>query len=307
MTLQQLRYIEALDKYRHFGKAAEACLVTQPTLTMQLKKLEDEMGVLLFDRSKQPIKPTPSGSIVLAKAKEILQQTDQLFNYVRGEHTNLAGTYQIGVIPTVAPYLLPRFLPSFISKYPESTLVIREMQTERIIEGLMEGSLDMGLLVTPLHESALREVPLFNEPFFVYTHDAKMADNVAHDELSEQGLMLLEEGHCFRAQTLEICGNREQQGLLNLDFRSGSIESLKGLVRKGLGYTLVPALSVTEDDTALIRRFAAPAPVREISIVTHKSFVRERFLEVLREHIRSSIPEEYLNESTFYQVRWRQV
>lgn len=307
MTLQQLRYIESLDKYRHFGKAAEACLVTQPTLTMQLRKLEDEMGVVLFDRSKQPIVPTPAGTIILAKAREILHHADQLYNFVKGEHTSLAGTFQLGVIPTLAPYLLSRFLPQFVADNPDTNLVVRELQTERIIEQLREGSIDIGLLVTPLHEAGIREVPLFNEPFVVYTFDEAMPSPIRPDELPEEGLLLLEEGHCFRAQALELCGRREKSGIHNLDYRSGSIEALKSLVRAGMGYTLIPALSVEPDEEHNLRPFSDPVPVREVSLVVHNSFVREQLLEALRDAIRHAVPNAYLHEENYFKVRWRQM
>ncbi len=307
MTLQQLRYIQSLDKHRHFGRAAEACLVTQPTLTMQLRKLEEEMGVVLFDRSKQPIVPTAAGTIILAKASEILQHADQLYNYVKGEHTSLQGTFQIGVIPTLAPYLMHLFLPEFVKTHPETQLIIREVQTERIIEQLKEGSLDIGILVTPLHEQGIREVPMFNEPFLVYTIDENFPENLSVNELTDDGLLLLEEGHCFRAQSLELCGKRERTGMHNLDYKSGSIEALKSLVRSGLGYTLIPALAGNPNEKKLIRNFAAPAPVREVSLVVHNSFVREKLLEVMREAIRSSVPKAYLNDETYFQVRWRQM
>jgi LysR family hydrogen peroxide-inducible transcriptional activator len=307
VTLQQLRYIAALDRHRHFGKAADECLVTQPTLTMQLRKLEEEMGVVLFDRSRQPIVPTPAGTIILAKSREILQHAEQLYHFVRGEHTSVKGTFTVGIIPTLAPYLLSRFIPKFLVDYPETKLVIREIQTERIIEQLKNGTIDIGILVTPLNEATIREVPLFSEPFEIYTRDASIGNELTIEQLPTEGLMLLEEGHCFRSQALELCGRREQSGIHNLDYRSGSIESLKALVRRGLGYTLIPALSATDEDAPYRRQFQTPAPVREVSLVVHQSFVREQLLEVLRETIRAAVPQAYLDDSTYYKVRWRQI
>lgn len=307
MTLQQLRYIEALDRYRHFGRAAEACFVTQPTLTMQLRKLEEEMGVVLFDRSRQPIQPTPSGIFILAKAREILHHADQLYHFVKGEHTRVEGTFQVGVIPTLAPYLLPRFLPQFLKMHPETRLVIRELQTERIIEMLRNGGLDLGLLVTPLNEQGIREIPLFNEPFKLYSMDDTLTGMVSPGDLPEEGMLLLDEGHCFRSQAIELCGQRDSGRLSNLDYRSGSIEALKSLVRSGMGYTLIPALAETPEDARLTRTFNAPVPVREVSIAVHNSFVRERLLEVLRDGIRTAVPREFLSDDAFYTVRWRQM
>jgi LysR family hydrogen peroxide-inducible transcriptional activator len=307
MTLQQLRYIEALDRFRHFGRAAEACFVTQPTLTMQLRKLEEEMGVMLFDRSRQPIQPTPSGEFILAKAREILHHADQLYQFVQGEHTRVEGTFQLGVIPTLAPYLLPRFLPAFLNTYPDTRLVVRELQTARIIEQLRAGTLDIGLLVTPLNEQGIREIPLYNEPFKLFSLDKSVEGSVNPRDLPEEGMLLLEEGHCFREQALELCGQRTEGRVNNLDYRSGSIEALKSLVRSGMGYTLIPALAETAEDRELTHPFTSPIPVREVSLVVHNSFVRERLLEVLRDAIRQAVPPAYLSDEAFYTVRWRQM
>lgn len=307
MTLQQLRYIVALDIHRHFADAADACMVTQPTLTMQVKKLEDEMGLKVFDRGRSPIVPTPIGTVILSRAREILQHSDALHQFVTGVQTDISGEYNVAIIPTLAPYLLPRFLPEFIANYPKTKLNIREMQTETIIDKLKEGSIDLGILVTPLSETTIREVPLFQEPFYVYGDQWLPEPPFIAGELPQKGLLLLDEGHCFRDQALEICSRRNRSAIKNIEYLSGSIESLKALVRKGMGYTLIPALSADEHDEAYIHRFEGATPVREVSVVVHQSFVREKLLEVLRDVIIQTVPEEMRSEENYFKVRWRQV
>ena len=307
MTLQQLRYIVALDQYRHFATAARECMVTQPTLTMQVKKLETEMGVLLFDRSKHPLEPTATGSLILSKAREILQQSESLFQFVRGVHTEIEGDFTIGVIPTIAPYLLPRFLPKMSANAPSTHLNIVEMQTERIIESLQEGSIDIGILVTPLDEPSIREIPLFEEPFLIFSKEEIDQGERTPKDLPKSGLLLLEEGHCFRSQALEICNRDAKSPMTSFSYESGSIESLKALVREGIGYTLVPALSAKGEDEGYLHRFKSPVPVREVSLAVHNSFARERLLEVLRETVLQSVPEDMRSEENYYKVRWRQL
>lgn len=307
MTLQQLRYITTLDDYRSFSKAASACSVTQPTMTMQVKKLEDEMGVEIFDRERHPIEPTTAGRIIISRARDILQQSDALFQYVKGMHTQVEGNFTLAIIPTLAPYILPLFLPEFTTTHPQTHLNIREMQTENILQSLKEGTVDIGLLVTPIEDSAIREVPLFHEPFHIYGPEHLPQKKFRSDELPAEGLLLLDEGHCFRAQTLELCNRADEDQARGFHYRSGSIESLKALVRKGIGYTLVPELSITHDDTSHLRHFIAPEPAREVSLVVHSSFAREAVLEVLRESIISSVPSKMRSEKNYYQVRWRQM
>ena len=307
MTLQQLRYIVALDNLRHFGEAAEACMVTQPTLTMQLKKLEYEMGVLLFDRSRSPVKTTATGVLVVQHARKMLMEADKLFGEINGIHTQIEGKFRLGVIPTLAPYLLPQFLPKFLNTYKETELDIREMQTSHIIEALKENRIDIGLLVTPLEDDDIREIPIFNEPFLFYGPKSHSLEEIETETLPMDGLLLLEEGHCFRSQMLEICRHNHGSGIPRLHYLSGSIEALKALVRKGLGYTLIPALSANDGDQQHLRKFKTPVPTREVSLVVHHSFVRERLLEVLRTTISESLPSEFEQNESFYKIRWRQM
>ena len=251
MTLQQLEYIVALDDHRHFVKAAEHCFVSQPNLTMQVKKLEDEIGVKIFDRSKKPIQPTPIGIEILQRARRILRESKQLSAFVNHEKETLEGEFSIGIIPTVAPYLLPAFLPRFIEENPRLHLKISELQTGQIISRLRQGTIDIGVLATPLNEENIIEHTLYYEPFLLYLPDDHRLVNKAFllaDDLETRDLLVLNEGHCFREQTLSICGRSQKGDGIGFDYQSGSIEALKNLVKKGVGYTLVPELSVQGEE-----------------------------------------------------------
>lgn len=308
MTLQQLEYLVALDKHRNFVKAAESCYVTQPTLTMQLKKLEEEYGFQLFNRSEKPLRPTQNGLIFIEKAREILSRVEELKGFMKTNTEDIQGEFTMGIIPTLAPYILPRFLPYFIEAFPESKLFIQELQSEQIIEKLKSNQLDLAIIVTPLHEYALREIPLCNETFLVYLpencplihlHELVDADLEAYE------LLLLEEGHCFRDQALNICKSipRDSNRFI---YQSGSIETLKSLVDKGLGYTLIPELSITtHDDSRRIKRFREPEPSREISLVVNKAFHRERLLDNIRKVLHDHLPEAMIKNRPRVRINWR--
>lgn len=309
MTLQQLEYIVALDNHRHFVRAAEHCFVTQPTLTLQIKKLEDEMGTLIFDRTKHPIIPTPLGELVILKARQVLQEAQQLKELVNKQKDGITGTFRLGVIPTLAPYLVPRFLRQFSDEHPETRLVITEMESENIIKGLHSDLIDLGLLVTPLDEGSLREIPLFYEPFLVYcaeNHAYYSKNTIKPEEIDTQGLWILNQGHCFRNQVLNIC-NRGSSASKNISYESGSIETLKNLVKWNTGYTLVPELSVLHSlSDPMLKRFEDPEPVREVSLVVHKSFIKEAMIEKLREKILANLPGHFKqSEKKFIKVKWR--
>ncbi|GAB4407823.1 MAG: LysR substrate-binding domain-containing protein [Bacteroidia bacterium] len=294
MTLQQLEYLVALDEHRHFVKAAEHCFVSQPNLTMQVQKLEDELGVRIFDRDKKPIQPTEIGREIVVRARQILRESRQLVEFVQYEKESVEGEFRIGIIPTLAPYLLPRFLPAFLKAYPQVHLKIQELQTNQIVTQIEHGIIDLGLLVTPLRERAIREIPLFYEPFLLYlpeNHRFLSEKLLLADDLDPSEVLVLDEGHCFREQALAICSRSTKGASIGFDYQSGSIEALKNLVRNGVGYTLVPELSVTEtQDSGHIRRFAQPEPVREVSIVVHSSFIRESLVQRLRASIQAAVP-----------------
>lgn len=309
MTIQQLEYVAALDLHRHFVKAANHCFVTQPTLTMQVQKLEEEIGISLFDRSKKPLQPTEAGVAIISKIKSILLEINQLKDHVFNEKESMNGSYSIGIIPTIAPYLLPLFLLDFIQTYPETTLIIKELQTHQIIDELKKGTLDIGILATPLLEPTIKEIPLYYEPFLIYTsdnHPFDLSKPIQSDTLSTEKLLLLEEGHCFRSQALQLCKNTNQtENHLSFAFQSGSIEALKGLVKKGLGYTLIPELAVNPEDNNYIHRFESPQPSREISIVCHKGFAKELLLEKLAENIKMNIPTQFQTTNNRKRITWK--
>ena len=309
MTLQQLEYLVALDNHRNFVKAAEACRVTQPTLSMMVHKLEEEIGIRLFDRSGKPIQVTAAGVNVIRKAHDILGEVKKLKAMVSHETESMDGEFTLGIIPTLAPYVLPRFLPVFTKTHPRTHLRIREMQTSAIIDGLSRGMLDMGLAVTPLHEQVIREVPLFNEPFLVYLpkeHVLSKKKEIAPEELHLDEMLLLEEGHCFREQALAICSRGKKRFHRGFEYESGSIEAMKALVKKGIGLTLVPELSVSEKELLEnTRRFKKPEPVREVSLLVNRNFSREALIEELHSVITQSVPKGLTTKGKFKRVKWR--
>lgn len=307
MNLQQIQYIVALEQHRHFGKAAEACYVTQPTLTMQLRKLEEEVGFQIFDRNKRPIEPTPSGRLVIERAQRIWQELEQLKRLVHRERELIEGVYHLGIIPTLAPYLLPLFLSTWQRQYPQARLMIREMVTSEIITALQQGKLDIGIAATPLKEDSLREIPVFYEPFLVYLppYSRWMNVQVLHiRQLSAEQLLLLEEGHCFREQALQLCKQLESDERI-FHIEAGSVETLKNLVKAGLGYTLVPYLSVHKQlSSEPVRFIQPPEPAREISLIVHRSFVKEQLLANLYEVIKASVPEKLTTSQNYRKITW---
>ena len=308
MTLQQLEYIVALDTHRHFVTAANHCFVTQPTLTLQVQKLEDEMGTLIFDRSRHPIAPTPTGEMIIAKARQILRESKQLKELVNLEKDTMSGSFRLAVIPTIAPYLMPLFLKDFTSKFPDTHLQIREMESEEIIQALKNDFLDIGIMATPLEESTLREIPMYHEPFLIYSsenHSLYQKSHLKPENLPMRGLWLLNQGHCFRNQVLNICEEKKNE-TSSFSYESGSIETLKNMVRSNMGYTLVPELSVIDElNSPKIQRFESPEPVREISLVVHNSFTKETLIEKIRESILPNIPANFQKGKRFNKVKWR--
>ncbi len=310
MTLQQLKYIVALDTHRHFVKAAESCFVSQPTLTLQVKKLEEEIGLSIFDRSSQPLVPTPMGEQIIGKARYILREAQSLKDMVNERRNELQGTFRLGIIPTLAPYLLPLFVKEFSDAHPLIHLEIRETQSEDLIESLKLGTLDLGILATPTSEPAIKEYPILYEPFLIYAHpDHPLLEmeNIQATELEAQGLWLLNKGHCVRNQVLNICDKSE---LLctpdRLSFQSGSIETLKNMIRNHSGYTLIPELAVNQNqDTPFVKRFLEPQPAREISLVTHMGFARDLLVNKLLTSISQSVPKSMRKNKRYVTVDWK--
>ncbi|ERJ59952.1 hydrogen peroxide-inducible genes activator [Sphingobacterium paucimobilis] len=300
MTLVQLEYVIAVDTYRSFVAAAEKCFVTQPTLSMQIQKLEESLGVKIFDRSRQPVVPTEVGKRIIKQARAVLMESRKIAEILQETKGELEGDFKIGVIPTVAPYLLPGVITSFLKKYPKVQLQVWEYTTERIIQELKAGELDCGILSTPLLDNAILETPLFYETFVAYVSDksALFAKKMlSYDDLSQEKLWLLNEGHCMRGQVLNICNYKHNQGANGtFEYNTGSVDTLKRMVEINDGLTILPELSIltyNEDQLGHVRYFKSPEPVREISIVTTHNYVKKMAVRVLRDEILEAIPERF--------------
>ena len=298
MTFIQLEYIIAIDAHRHFADAAEHCFVTQPTLSMQVQKLEDELGIKIFDRSKQPVIPTEAGTAIIEQARRILSEKSVIAEIVQIKKGELSGELRIGIIPTLAPYLLPLFVQSFTKKFPQVKLVVNEIMTDNIIQRLREGSIDAGLLVTPLQEKGIREHVLFYEELVAYVSKKngvyKKSYLLAQD-IDPNKLWLLEEGHCFRSQIVNLCELRKasKEGS-HFEYEAGSIETLRRMVEMNDGITILPELATTHLTKAqmqMIRRFKRPPPMREVSLIVHRDFVKQRLMQVLKQEIINTIPD----------------
>lgn len=297
MNFQQLEYIVAVDTYRHFVTAAEKCFVTQPTLSMMIHKLEEELGAKIFDRSKQPVVTTELGKPIVEQARVILKETAVLKELVTEQKGSVSGELKVGIIPTLAPYLLPLFIKSFLSKYPLVRLVITEVRTETIVEQLKSGILDVGILVTPLADTHLTEIPLFYEEFVVYAAKEEPVWNkqyVLAEDIDVKHLWLMEEGHCMRSQILNLCELRKQAAEHdNFHYEAGSIETLIKMVEANAGVTILPELAMGDlsaKQQKMVRFFANPAPVREVSLVIHRHYVKRRLVDALKEEILRLIP-----------------
>ena len=295
MTLTQLEYIVALDTYRHFALSAEKCFVTQPTLSMQVQKLEEELGVKIFDRTKQPVIPTEIGSGILAQARRTLRESDMIRQLINDQKNTLSGELRMGIIPTLAPYLLPPLYKSMREKYPKLNLVIKESITEHVIHELKNNRLDCGIVVTPLNDPSIREDVLFFEELFVYVSKKNALSNkkyVLANEIDPKQLWLLEEGHCFRSQVLNLCELRKSSDF-HFKYETGNIETLRRMVDKSDGITILPELAVMEFTRArlsLVKRLKQPSPAREVSLVTHRDHIKTRLIKTLKEEILHIVP-----------------
>jgi LysR family hydrogen peroxide-inducible transcriptional activator len=296
MTLVQLEYIVAVDTYRSFVSAAEKCFVTQPTLSMQVQKLEELLNVKIFDRSKQPIIPTEIGSQIIAQARIVLQENKKIKELISSQQQDIIGELKIGIIPTIAPYLLPEVIASMLEKYPDLKLLIWEYTTEDIIHHLKTGVIDCGILATPLVDLHITELPLYYENFVSYiSKNSKLykKKSIDPDDLADENIWLLNEGHCMRSQVLNICRSTKNNRLQSLTYNTGSVETLIRMVDVNDGATLLPELALVDLSTKQlnkVRHFKAPEPVREISLVTHKNFIKRRMLSALKEEILAIIP-----------------
>jgi LysR family hydrogen peroxide-inducible transcriptional activator len=274
---------------------------------MQIQKLEDELGILIFDRSKQPVAPTDIGRSVIEQARKILQEAARIQDIIEFESSEVSGTLRLGVIPTVAPYLLPLFLDSFLKSYPKVDMIIDEIQTDQILEKLRKEEIDLGLMATPLHQNDLIEKPLFYEPFVAYVsrdHRLFSKKKITPQDLSAHDMLLLKEGHCFRGHALQLCKDeksRDHKAAVSanlLRFEGGNLDTLKKLVEKNFGMTLLPYLAARDIDKVkkkmYMREFSSPVPKREISLVYLRAYLKRPIINALEEEILKCLPEELL-------------
>lgn len=298
MTLTQLNYILAVDRCRNFAQAARECFVTQPTLSMQIHKLEDYLQVVIFDRNKTPVEPTPMGKKVLDYARKVMngaQELEELAKSIRGE---ISGEYLFGVIPTLAPYILPLFVQKFVEKYPKVELKIFEYQTDEIIRYLKEGKIDGAILATPLNEKEINEEHLFYEPFAIFLapdHSLLKKKTLEQKDLDIQNAWLLKEGHCLRSQALQMCQYKNVNEGRHLFFEAGSLETLINMVKSSQGFTVLPYLayqSMNAADKKLLRNFKGQVPAREISFITGPLSMKTSVDKALIDTIIKSIPKE---------------
>jgi LysR family hydrogen peroxide-inducible transcriptional activator len=295
MTLTQLEYIVALDGTRHFVLASEKCFVTQPTLSMQIQKLEEELGVKIFDRTKQPVIPTEIGASIIAQARIVLREAGLIKHMISEQKDTMTGEIRIGIIPTLAPYLLPTLFKNIREKYPQVNLVVRETITEEVIQELKNNRLDCGIVVTPLEDPSIKEDVMFYEELFVYVskqnalHEKKY---VLPTDIDPAQLWLLEEGHCFRSQILNLCELRKYSDL-HFKYETGNIETLKRMVDKSDGITILPELAVmefTQSEMKHVKRLKEPSPAREVSLVTHRDHLKTRLIKTIKEEILNIVP-----------------
>lgn len=308
MTLTQLNYILALDRCRNFAQAARECFVTQPTLSMQIQKLEDYLQIIIFDRSKSPVEPTPMGKKVLEYARKVMrgaQELEELSKSLRGE---VSGEFILAVIPTLAPSILPLFIQEFVKKYPKVELKIYEYQTEEIIRLLKDGKIDGAVLAAPLEEKDLFEEHLFYEPFRIFfspEHELLKKKYIDEKDLDIRQAWLLKEGHCLRAQALQLCQYDKVGSHRHLHFEAGSLETLVNMVKSTQGFTVLPhltAINLNTVDQKLIRDFKNHLPVRDVCFVTGPLSMKKSIEKALIEVIIAKVPKELKKESSKKEV-----
>lgn len=303
-SLTQLEYIVAVDKLRHFGRAAESCHVSQPTLSMQIQKVEEEIGYPLFDRMSKPITATAKGLRFIHQAKALLHEHQKLMDLSRNQGAEISGELRLGIIPTIAPYLVPLFLQKFSQKFPKVNLTMDELKTSVILQGLSEGALDGGILATPIHERGLIEKPLYYEPFALYVskdHPLSARKRLKEEDLKASDMWLLADGHCFRNQIVRYCSLNQKDGVFpNVQFAGGNLDTLRNLIRTSRGYTLVPELFVQtlpeSEKRDYVREFEKPVPTREISLMFRRDNWKADMLGALESVIRESLPESLAQE-----------
>ena len=291
MTITQLKYVLSVAEYQNFTVAAEHSFVTQPTLSMQIQKLEDELGVKIFNRSKKPIELTEVGEKIVEQAKVIVDESNRILDIVHQQKGYIGGQFKLGIIPTIMPTLLPMFLQNFTKKYPKVKLIIEELTTEEIIRKLTDGHIDAAIAATPLENEAIKEKPLYYEPFVgLIPQNHRLFNNkqINEEELEVEDIFLLEDGHCFKDSILNLCRNHKIDNKKGFSLESGSFDTLIKLSKEGLGMTLLPylhTLDLNDVDKAYLREFKNPPPAREVSLIYHKSQLKMQLIEALKKTI----------------------
>ena len=291
MTITQLKYVLAVAEHKNFTLAAEKCFVTQPTLSMQIQKIEEELSIQIFDRTKKPIQLTDIGQKIVNQAKNIVNEADRIQDIVEQQKGFIGGEFRLGIIPTIMPTLLPMFLNNFIKKYPKVKLIIEELNTDEIITKLKNGNLDAAIAATPLEDEKIKEIVLYFEPFVAYIPENNAIykkEEIEIDDLNINDILLLQDGHCFRDGILNLCKNRNESGLKSFQIESGSFETLIKLADEGLGTTLLPylhTLDLKESDKLKLRHFKEPKPAREVSLIYPKSELKIQIIDALRSTI----------------------
>lgn len=312
ITLTQLEYIVAVDTYRHFGKAAESCFITQPTLSMQIKKLEEDLEIIIFDRSKQPLIPTDVGVRIIEQARIVLKQADEINNIVKDHKNLVSGLLRVGIIPTLAPYLLPVFIGRYKKKYPNIFIKVVEQTTENIIDLLNKDLIDVGILVTPVKEEKINEKPIFYEEMLIYAnkeHKLHRQKEITLHDIATPEIWLLSDGHCFRDQVINLCsylGTADSQ--LPFHFEAGSLETLMNIVDREGGITLIPELakdSMSPERIQNVRSFTNIKPLREVSLVYSRHFAKHKLINLLWREIVDSIPEKMHSPDRGTIVEWK--
>jgi len=291
MTITQLQYVLAVAEHQNFTLAAQKSFVTQPTLSMQVQKLEHELDILIFDRSKKPISITEVGKKIIAQARNIVAEAERIKDIVDQDKGFIGGDYTIGIIPTVMPTLLPMFLNTFIKTYPKVNLIIKEQPTDALIRNILDGHLDAGIAATPLEIEFIKERPLYYEPFVGYVprnHRLASLQQLTTGDLEVNDILLLQDGHCFRDGVINLCKSSKNMQGEQFKIESGSFETLVNLADEGMGMTLLPYLNTLELEqkkSQCLRQFKNPPPAREISLIYHKSELKIQITEALKEVI----------------------
>jgi len=312
VTLTQLDYIIAVDTYRHFGKAAEACFITQPTLSMQIKKLEEDLEIIIFDRSKHPLIPTDIGQRIIEQARIVIKQSEEINNLVKEHKNQVSGMLRIGIIPTLAPYLLPVFIGRYKKKFPNIFIKVIEQTTENIIGLLQKDLIDVGILVTPLKEEKIIEKPVFYEEMLLYInpdHNLHSKKSITLKDIATPEIWLLSDGHCFRDQVINLCsfvGTTDSH--LPFHFEAGSLETLMNIVDREGGLTIIPELAkynMSPGKLKNVRSFTSTKPLREVSLAYSRHFAKHKLINLLWREIKDSIPTDLQDDKRGSIVEWK--